>query len=530
MRKIFFFALGLLMAAGVKTINAAEIYASLSSDHKTMTLYYGEQKDVSDVTEWIVYADFFGEHITTVILDESMQNARPTSLEGWFSGFESMKEIKNLNYLNTSEVTNMSMLFNDCDGLTSIDISSWDTRKVTDMSQMFSYCDNLKSVNLQGVSTAQVTNMNYMFLESKALTSLDLTGFDTKNVEDVHSMFEGCSELTTIYCNEDWNTNTNLTSYLSHYNLFKDCSKLVGGNGTTYASSKIDKNYARPDNGPTSSQPGYFTSETNENEIYAVLESDNTTLTLYYDKKRPLRGGVTDWSVYDNATSTPNHETNNITKIVLDPSMEAARPESTKGWFSCFKKLTSIEHLEYLSTITVTDMSYMFYACTALTTLNLSHFYTGNVKNISYMFAECSNLTSLDITGWTNLSLKIAEYLFYNCSKLSTIYCELDLSDLPNQVFDGMLFYFHDNLFSGCTSLVGGKGTKCDGVNNIAQTYARPDNPDNGKPGYFSKKDPMVIDEVMKSSNPEILKFVRNGQLLILRDGVMYNAHGARVE
>ncbi len=41
--------------------------------------------------------------------------------------------------------------------------------------------------------------------------------------------------------------------------MFKDSTKLQGGAGTTYNSSKIDKTYARIDGGTAS--PGYFTAK-----------------------------------------------------------------------------------------------------------------------------------------------------------------------------------------------------------------------------------------------------------------------------
>ena len=44
------------------------------------------------------------------------------------------------------------------------------------------------------------------------------------------------------------------------------------------------------------------------------------------------------------------------------------------------------------------------------------------------------------------------------------------------------------------------------------------------------KKLDEAIENISESSNPEIVKFVRDGQLFILRDGVLYNANGTRVE
>ena len=41
------------------------------------------------------------------------------------------------------------------------------------------------------------------------------------------------------------------------------------------------------------------------------------------------------------------------------------------------------------------------------------------------------------------------------------------------------------NMFYGCNNLVGGQGTVYD-ANNLDKTYARIDNTNNGKPGYFT--------------------------------------------
>ena len=41
--------------------------------------------------------------------------------------------------------------------------------------------------------------------------------------------------------------------------MFNNCTSLVGGQGTKYDSTKVDKTYARIDGG--TSNPGYFTSK-----------------------------------------------------------------------------------------------------------------------------------------------------------------------------------------------------------------------------------------------------------------------------
>ena len=51
---------------------------------------------------------------------------------------------------------------------------------------------------------------------------------------------------------------------------------------------------------------------------------------------------------------------------------------------------------------TVTDMRYMFYECSSLSSLpDISRWNTNNVTNMSAMFYECSSLSFLpDISKW----------------------------------------------------------------------------------------------------------------------------------
>lgn len=81
-------------------------------------------------------------------------------------------------------------------------------------------------------------------------------------------------------------------------------------------------------------------------EIYAVLGSAGQVLTLYYDENRASRSGVTDWSVYN----CLNDKSGVVKKVVIDASMQHAKPETTADWFKYFTSLEEIEGLQYLNT------------------------------------------------------------------------------------------------------------------------------------------------------------------------------------
>ena len=80
----------------------------------------------------------------------------------YFAGFDKMTSI-DLSALDTSEVTNMSEMFNSCLSLTSLDVSKFDTSKVTNMEGMFFECSSLTSLDVSKFDTSKVTNMSYMF-------------------------------------------------------------------------------------------------------------------------------------------------------------------------------------------------------------------------------------------------------------------------------------------------------------------------------------------------------------------------------
>ncbi|MBF4212193.1 BspA family leucine-rich repeat surface protein, partial [Pseudomonas donghuensis] len=85
-------------------------------------------------------------------------------------------------------------------------------------------------------------------------------------------------------------------------------------------------------------------------------------------------------------------------RVVFDKSFKTYAPTSLKGFFAWLTNLETIKDLKYLNTEQVTDMSNMFYGCSALTSLDVTHFNTANVTNMNYMFYGCSKLTSLDVT------------------------------------------------------------------------------------------------------------------------------------
>ena len=113
------------------------------------------------------------------------------SMIGYFGGFSKMTSI-DLSALDTSEVTNMGIMFSGCSSLTSLDVSNFDTSKVTNMKGMFDRCRSLTNLDVSNFDTSKVTNMASMFSSCNRLTSLDVSNFDTSKVINMVSMFCEC--------------------------------------------------------------------------------------------------------------------------------------------------------------------------------------------------------------------------------------------------------------------------------------------------------------------------------------------------
>ena len=254
-------------------------------------------------------------------------------------------------------------------------------------------------------------------------------------------------------------------------------------------------------------------------KIYGVY--NGTTLTLYYDGSMVSRGGIEEWWTWHYAD-----QRDATTKVVLDASMNAVRPESTAAWFFNFESLTQIDHFDRLHTEKVEDMHEMFSGCKKLASIDLSRFSGASATNMSGLFANCESLTELNVNYLNLANVTLTNSMFYKCKKLERIYCENDWSKYSSQITAS------NDMFYGCVKLKGGKGTVYN-ADNVDITFARPDDATDA-PGYFWRADDDGINhegiEDVRSTDVQSTKIIRDGMLLIERNGKSYNMQGVEVK
>ena len=144
-----------------------------------------------------------------------------------FKGFSAMTTFAGADVLDTSKVTNMIGLFENCTVLTSLDLSTWDTSKVNSMWGTFNNCKALASVgDLSEWNTSNVTNMCIMFKDCTALTNMgDLSKWNTSDVTTTNSMFYNCGSLTNLNLS-NWDT-SNITDMSFMFGFYEVTSNLV---------------------------------------------------------------------------------------------------------------------------------------------------------------------------------------------------------------------------------------------------------------------------------------------------------------
>ena len=443
--------------------------------------------------------------IKSVVFDKSFKTYAPTSLKSFFWGLTKLETIKDLKYLNTEQVRDMSYMFYSCSALTSLDLSNFNTAKVRDMSYMFFRCSALSSLDLSNFNTAIVTNMSYMFSDCSTLSSLDLSNFNTAIVTNMSYMFNGCSALSSLDLS---NFNTaivtnmsymffncaNLSSLdLSNFNtaIVSDMSLMFGGCSvlssldlsnfytkevrdmsymfsrcsaltTIYASDKFVTSKVQSGISMFSACKNlkgtilnYKDSKTDHTYAncgtngyftpvfeYAEFNEGTGTLTFRRGLSKPKGAYALNLEASEPGWwSTHRYE---IKKVVFDASFANARPTSCYKWFHHCTNLATIEGIENLNTENVTNMHGMFFYCPNLSSLDLTNFSTGNVTDMNAMFGDCQKLSSLDLTSFNTANVTNMYMMFISCQNLSS----LDLTSFNTANVTEMNF-----MFQGCSAL-----------------------------------------------------------------------------
>ena len=272
------------------------------------------------------------------------------SMNSYFQNYRGQE--LDLTNIDTSNVTNMSDLFNNCSNLTNLDLSNFDTSKATTISGMFINCRKITTLNLSNFNTSNITTLTNVFANCVSLTSLDLSNFDTSkviyldytfdrcsnlknlnisnfntsNATTMQSLFNGCTSLETLNL-----SNFNVGKVTSMYNMFRDCRKITNLDLSSFGESNVT-NMRWAFYGCTSL-------ETVNLSNFSNLKSVNATQMFYNCYKlKNLNMSSFDF------TKTTNY--NNMFQNVPKDCYILVKDEAQKNWFTTYQsRMTNVHYV-----------------------------------------------------------------------------------------------------------------------------------------------------------------------------------------
>lgn len=264
----------------------------------------------------------------------------PTSTENWFTGMSNLTEFDNPQNLNFSNVTNASIMFDDCSSLASLDVSSWDTSSLENASQMFRNCSSLTSLDVSGWDMSHVTTMQSMFAECSNLASLDLSNWNPLSVTTMRYMFMNCTNLNddTVASMSNWNVSS-----------LQDADSLF----------MLDNQITTVD------FSGWGSTTANLQDIGYMFAQCDALQSV----------DLTGWNT---------QSLQNMSHTWYADSNMDGQPEGIDAW----------------DTSSLTNLSNTFYNCNGIVDLSLPDWDTHNVTDMSDMLDYCYGLESADLTNW----------------------------------------------------------------------------------------------------------------------------------
>lgn len=158
--------------------------ASYEFNNGFLTIAGGTIDLANDITPW-ASQDIVANEIKYISFEDTVYLKGDASY--LFTGLVNLMNVE-LEKLDVSQVTSMKGMFLSSK-LSRFNLSNWDTSNVTDMSYMFNAVQSVREIDLENWNTSNVKTMSYMFTNATFLQNIYLSQWDVSNVSDVSYMF-----------------------------------------------------------------------------------------------------------------------------------------------------------------------------------------------------------------------------------------------------------------------------------------------------------------------------------------------------
>ena len=348
------------------------------------------------------------------------------TLREMFESCHSLGGQGNMNFWNTSSVTNMYQMFYTSRGFNQ-PIDGWDVSSVTTMQEMFRRYDGGMTFDqdIGNWDVSSVTNMSYMFgadgYGANAFNnggSSSISGWDTSSCTNMRNMFTRCTSFNQPIGN--WDT-----------------SKVTDMYWMLHGASSFNQDLGGWDMSGITTLREFFEGCTNFNNggLTGINNWDTSSVTDMYQTFytiRPFNQPIGGWDV-----------------------------SSVTTFAQMFRRydggMTFDQDIGNWDVSSVTNMSYMFgadgYGANAFNnggSSSISGWNTSSATNISHMFDRCTNFDQ-SLSGWDVSSVTNASNFMNGCT-LSTTNYDSTLGGWSSQsVQNGVNIHFGNSQYSSAT-------------------------------------------------------------------------------
>ena len=381
------------------TANLYENNVNADEGMSILKNYIDEQISIAKVNFFVNYTDINGQVYNLRVYNDNTTNGQ---------------ELRNILYnIGTNEGTTRAI--STSNDINMLDIKELYAPNFYDASDLFNakaeMIPALEIKNINSISFSKVTNISNMFLAQRKLQKINLLSFG-HNVEDTSYMFQGCYNLTNIS-----NFNTSNVKYMDK--MFSDCRNLITiPNFNT--SNVINMSYMFPNCRNLTNIPNLNTINV-INMPYMFEMCYNLTNVPLFNTSNVINMGSMFRSCAK-LINIPYFNTSNVTNmsqifegcssLTNIPNFDTRNVTNMSYMFSQCRNLTNIPNL---NTINVVNMQRMFQTCYNLkSTIN---FDTSNVVNMAGAFYYCINLVNINRLNLNKVT-EISSMIGY-CNNLS---------------------------------------------------------------------------------------------------------------
>ena len=171
----------------------------------TITAVYEKETDVFYNQNLNINLNYSIKENNTFIIVDILINSNMKNISYLFEGCENLISI-DLSNITFSYIKNMSHTFENCKKLQTINFTSFNSSNIKRMDSLFKGCTSLSNIiGLENINTYSLNNITGMFNDCQSLRLVNLSSFKLDKIKLIDNIFDNNPSLKYIILNETKN-------------------------------------------------------------------------------------------------------------------------------------------------------------------------------------------------------------------------------------------------------------------------------------------------------------------------------------